>query len=211
MKYASIIEKLLSSEEPSIRWRTRVNVLGESRESLDIISLENEIKNSIRVRTILKNRTDDGRINNSRNVYDKWQGAHWILISLSDIGYPRNDADFILSRRLYLRLSNGKVINDEFIKLHYPLYWHYDILSALKVFAEFDLIYDPRCIPALDLLESKQLEDGGWLAEGKYYSVNDSIKLNADYVDWGGTSKKTFNEWVTTDALYVLSKANRIY
>lgn len=120
-------------------------------------------------------------------------------------------ADFILSRRLYLRLSNGKVINDKFIKVHYPLYWHYDILSSIKVFTEFDLIADPRCIPALDFLKSKHLEDGGWPAEGKYYTVNDGFKLNADYVDWGGTSKKTFNEWVITDALYVLHKANRIY
>ncbi|MDF2673431.1 MAG: hypothetical protein K0R09_1696 [Clostridiales bacterium] len=339
MKFASIINKLLSSEEPSIRWRTRVNILGQSRESSDIISLENEIKNSNRVRTLLKNRTDDGKINNFRGVYDKWQGAHWILISLSDIGYPKGDlelipiskqvseywlqkrffneyvveskedaykkrdaipimqgrhrtcasqqgyplysilklglqddnihklakrlihwqwpdggwncdkrleaktstfihtlycmrglfmyskvtgdsragecalraADVILSRKLFLRLRDGRVMNEEFTKLHFPLYWHYDILSALKVFAEFDLIDDPRCIPALDLLESKRLPDGGWPAEGKYYTVNDKLKLNADYVGWGGTSKKTYNEWVTTDALYVLSKVNRIY
>jgi hypothetical protein len=120
-------------------------------------------------------------------------------------------ADVILSRKLFLRLRDGRVMNEEFTKLHFPLYWHYDILSALKVFAEFDLIDDPRCIPALDLLESKRLPDGGWPAEGKYYTVNDKLKLNADYVGWGGISKKTYNEWVTTDALYVLSKVNRIY
>jgi hypothetical protein len=39
----SIMDKLLLSDEPSIRWRTRVNVLGESRERLDVINLEQEV------------------------------------------------------------------------------------------------------------------------------------------------------------------------
>ena len=32
----------------------------------------------------------------------------------------------------------------------------------------------------------------------------------ADYVDWGGTSKARMNEWVTTDALFVLNAAGRL-
>lgn len=92
MSSIPIIEKLLLSEEPSIRWRTRVGVLGESRDNLDIKNLEEEIKNSARVKALLKNGTAD-----FKNVYDKWQGCHWILISLSDIGYPRNDAALMQS------------------------------------------------------------------------------------------------------------------
>jgi hypothetical protein len=49
------------------------------------------------------------------------------------------------------------------------------------------------------LLEQKQLPDGGWPAEGRYYSVSKEIKLNADYVDWGGVSKRKLNPWVTAD------------
>jgi len=29
-------------------------------------------------------------------------------------------------------------------------------------------------------------------------------------VDWGGTSKKRMNEWVTVDALYVLKEFGRL-
>lgn len=334
----SIMDKLLLSDEPSIRWRTRVNVLGESRESQDIIDLEQEIKNSARVKSLLKNRNSEGRLNDYKNIYDKWQGAHWTLITLADIGYPQKDlelmpvsrqvseywlgkrffneyeaarkedaykrkdaipvmegrhrtcasqqgyalyailklglpddnvhrlaerliywqwpdggwncdkrpeartstfihtlhsmrglflyskvtgdskaresaeraAEFFLSRQLYLRKTTGEVINNEYLKLHYPLYWHYDILGALKVFAEFDLIDEPRCKSALDILEGKRLTDGGWPAEERYYTQSDTLKLNGDHVNWGGTSRKFYNEWVTTDALYVLRKAKRI-
>jgi hypothetical protein len=34
--------------------------------------------------------------------------------------------------------------------------------------------------------------------------------LNADYVDWGGTSTKKMNPWVTADALSVLVSAGRL-
>ena len=37
--------------------------------------------------------------------------------------------------------------------------------------AEMDLLGDPRCAAALDLLESKRLADGGWPAEAKFYST----------------------------------------
>jgi hypothetical protein len=97
----------------------------------------------------------------------------------------------------------------EFVKLHYPLYWHYDILLGLRVLAETGHIRDARCNAALDLLESKQLPDGGWPAESRYYSVSDSIKLGADWVDWGGTSSRRMNLWVTVDALAVLRSAGR--
>jgi len=114
-------------------------------------------------------------------------------------------AEVFLTRKLYLRASNGKVIREEFTKLHYPLYWHYDILGALKVFAEIGMTDDVRFEPALDLLESKQLPDGGWPAEARYYKkVSPKFELGNDYVDWGGTSVKHANPWVTTDALYVL-------
>ena len=72
-------------------------------------------------------------------------------------------SEIFLSRNLYKRKSDASVIKDEFTKLHYPLYWHYDILFGLKVMAETGHIDDPRCANALDLLESKQLPGGGWL------------------------------------------------
>ena len=97
----------------------------------------------------------------------------------------------------------------EFIKLHYPLYWHYDFLFGLKLMGELGRIRDARCTDALDLLERRQLVDGGWPAESRYYSASKALQLHADYVDWGGTSKMRMNPWVTADALSVLRIAGR--
>lgn len=314
-------------------------MLHENSTSNEIKSLQTEIKNSSRVKKLLANRDKSGRIVSSRNIYDKWQGAHWILASLADIGYPPNDeslfivrdeildfwldasffkeyeakstadvynkknigvpimegryrrcasqqgyalfyllklgladervhhlaerllhwqwpdggwncdknphaskstfihttwvmrglalyaslyqnnevdeavknaAEVLLTRKLYKRLSNGQVIKEEFTFLHYPLYWHYDILGSLKVLAEIGLITDPRCNDALNLLESKMITGEGWPSEKTYYKASDKIKPNNDYVDWGGVSTRMMNEWVTADALYVLKESGRI-
>ncbi len=49
-----------------------------------------------------------------------------------------------------------------FDQLHYPCYWHYDILFGLKVISEGGGLDDPRCVQALDLLESKRTADHGF-------------------------------------------------
>jgi len=299
-------------------------------------ALQEEIRESPRVKAMLKNFDSTGNLPIGKNVYEKWQGAHWVLASLADIGYPARDlsimpivsqvmdfwlsdtyfseftcetkeksyqrkgvpimrgryrrcaaqqgnalfiamklgsddskaerlverllrwqwpdggwncdrnpeashssfmetliplrglslyalrtnepnvlkavrsaAEVLLKRHLYKRVSSGKIIHDDFTSLHYPLYWHYDILGGLKVIAEAGLITDVRCDDALDLLESKSLPHGGWAAEKRFYTVSDELKLGADYVSWGKTGKRSFNEWVTVDALYVLQKAKR--
>lgn len=119
-------------------------------------------------------------------------------------------ADVFLSRRLFKRRSDAAVISRSFIALHYPAYWHYDILGGLKAMVELDLIRTPQCGDALDLLESRELESGGWAADERYFKASAQLEHGADYVDWGGTSKKTPNDWITADALCVLRAAGRL-
>ncbi|MHA1727412.1 MAG: hypothetical protein ACTSWY_01615 [Promethearchaeota archaeon] len=116
--------------------------------------------------------------------------------------------EVFLKRDLYKNLHTGAVIRPKWIKLSYPPYWHYDILSSLKVLAEANKIKDKRCKDALDILESKILDDGGFSAEVRYYLG--SAKSNISPVNWGGVNKRKSNPWVTLDALYVLKKAGRI-
>ena len=119
-------------------------------------------------------------------------------------------SEIFLKRHMYRRERGGQIIHSEFKKLHYPPYWHYDILFGLKVLAEAGFIGDPRCEDALDLLESKRLPDGGWPAEKKYYRVTEKRGSGRTVINWGGTSKLRMNEWVTADVLYVLRAANRL-
>jgi hypothetical protein len=120
-------------------------------------------------------------------------------------------AEVFLRRKLFKRVSDGRVMKPDFVALHYPLYWHYDFLGGLKAMTRIGKINDPRCTDALDLLEERRLPEGGWPAERRYYKVSPRVMASStDYVDWDGTSAKRMNEWVTVDALTVLRAAGRI-
>ena len=119
-------------------------------------------------------------------------------------------AEIFLKRRLFMKLSDGTLMDRNFVRLHYPGYWHYDVAFGLKVLAEAGFIADPRCSDALDLLESKQFSDGGFPAEDRYYRVDEKKLTGHSRVDWGGTSQQRMNPFVTLDALYVLKQAGRL-
>jgi len=338
LRAGPIADALLGSPEPSIRWKARVHVLGEALTSKAVRRLRDEIRGSPRVLALLSRREELGRAEAAGRVYDKWQGLHWVLASLADLGYPEGDetlhpirdrlvehwlgpsffrefearttagsyrqngvpvmqgryrrcasqqgnalyslttlgiadervdsfverllhwqwpdggwncdrnpaadtssfmetrlpmlglaaharrhrspaaaeaveraSEVFLRRRLFRRVSDGSIIHPEFVALHYPLYWHYDVLGGLKAMAQIGRIGDPRCEDALNLLEEKRLPDGGWPAEKRYYAAPPKAgRPHGDYVDWGGTSAKRMNEWVTVDALSVLRAAGRL-
>jgi len=118
-------------------------------------------------------------------------------------------ADIFLKRELFKRQSSGAQIHPSFVKLHYPCYWHYDILFGLKVMAEAGLIGDPRCEAALDRLESKRLTDGGFPVDENYSRMTRPELSNFSLFSWGGISTRHMNPFVTADALYVLRAAGR--
>jgi hypothetical protein len=332
-----LVDGLLRSGEPSVRWKARRWVLGEAADEPAMRRLQEEIRRSPRVAALLANRDAHGRMVTAQGVYAKWQGAHWVLSTLADLGYPPGDdslvpmreqvlqtwlnqryyhefeattkaqayarrgvpvmrgrarrcasqqgtalraltklgladersralvarllhwqwpdggwncdkepaasmssvietlppmrglaaharatgdasagqaarraAEVLLERRLFRRRRDGAVIYHDFVRLHSPAYWHYDILGGLRGVAEVGQLDDPRCADALDLLESKRLPGGGWPAEARFYRASPRIALHHDYVDWGGASTRRTNEWVTVDALAVLAAAGRL-
>jgi hypothetical protein len=331
-----VVKRLLRSDEPSIRWKTRALVLGEDPASRPMRAAQEEVRQSPRARDLLRRHIEPAR-GGDISTYAKWQGAHWVLHVLADLGYPVGDdtlkplrdrvvktwldpmfyvefevdakadaykqrgvpvmdgrhrrcasqqgntllavirlgltddrtprlverllhwqwpdggwncdkdpsadtssfmetlppmrglaawaalsgdeaartaaeraSSVFLERRLFKRRRDGRVIHPEFTKLHYPLYWHYDILAGLKAMADLGSIDDERCTDALDLLASKRLPDGGWPTEARYYRHSTEVKLGNDDVDWGGTSARRMNEWVTVDALAIMRAAGRL-
>lgn len=331
----AVIDRLLHSEHPAIRYKVNVNVLGLDPASTRAKKLQAEIANAPMTRQLLQHQRADGWVKPPAHVYDKWQGAHWVAAALADLGYPSatrqlrglrnqlqqnwlkdsffeefsaqtkaaayrhkgvavmqgrhrrcasqqanalwsilklgvankqthqfverllhwqwpdggwncdknpdaNQSSFMesllplralalyaqtfpgndlvtdsverakevfLQRHLFQRRTDGSVIKQEFTLLHYPLYWHYDILHGLKVLAEAGFVADSRCQPALQLLADKQLPDGGWPAEKKYYRPCDDLGHGNDFVNWGPTGKTRMNPWVTADALFVFRTA----
>jgi hypothetical protein len=55
-------------------------------------ALSEGIRVSPRVAALLSRRKQLGRAGTARQVYYKWQGLHWVLASLADLGYPEGDA-----------------------------------------------------------------------------------------------------------------------
>ena len=79
---------LLSSDEPSVRWKVHVRVLGEDPSSLAIRRLQGQVRRSERVHLLLSAHQEA-----RPPVYAKWCGAHWVLAALADLGYPSGDPD----------------------------------------------------------------------------------------------------------------------
>jgi hypothetical protein len=70
-----LIDSLLHSEEPSIRWKVMVQVLGEDPHSAKIRALQEDIRRS--PRAMLAGR--EHRLVREAKVYSKYRGAHWTL------------------------------------------------------------------------------------------------------------------------------------
>jgi hypothetical protein len=330
-----MIDRLLSSAEPAVRYRALTGIRGLALHAAQVVEAREAVRRSERVARLLSLRGADGRIPGT--PYAKYSGAHWVLKLLADLGYPPGDptllplrdqvyelwlspehvrervvlkeasskkrlpgvpiiagrarrcgsqegnalyatlalgladaradqlaanlirwqwpdggwncdrrasadsssfmetlpplrgltlharligngesraaaeraAEVFLQRGLYKRKSDGMVIHPDFIRLHYPCYWQYDILNGLTVMAEAGLIGDPRCAAALDLLESKRLPDGGFPAEGRHYTYVAAPQSGGSLVDWGGVNKQRANEFVTAAAYAVLRAAGR--
>jgi hypothetical protein len=60
-----------------------------------------------------------------------------------------------------------------FTKLHFPMYYFYDILHALRVLTKLGYGDDERIKSAVQLLLSKRRPDGAWNLEGDWYREGD--------------------------------------
>ena len=69
-------------------------------------------------------------------------------------------AELLLQHRLFRSRQTGEPINTSWTKLHYPPYWHYDVLQGLRLLHALDRLDDPRASEALDLLEGARRRDG---------------------------------------------------
>lgn len=97
-----------------------------------------------------------------------------------------NAKEVFLKRELFLSTSTGNSIHPRFTLLHFPYYWRYNILFALKVLNEGGFLEDPRCQKALTLIKSKELPTGGFPTEIKYYIFSAKARTGCSAVNWGG-------------------------
>jgi hypothetical protein len=80
-----VVERLLRSDEPSVRAMT-AELLGETGDS-------EEVRRSERAATLLSERGTDGTI--PQHPYMKWTGAFWVLNLLAELRYPPGDESLL--------------------------------------------------------------------------------------------------------------------
>src|SRR3989441_3145156 len=123
-------------------------------------------------------------------------------------------SEFFLQHHLFRSDHTGEIIHPSMVKLHYPLYWHCDILQELTILSRAGKLNDPRTKEALDIVEKKRGPDGLWHADDYYWSMRRSplsktklLVSNVEVVDWG---RKGPSKMITLNALRTLKASGRI-
>jgi hypothetical protein len=116
-------------------------------------------------------------------------------------------SEFFLRHRVFRSERTGEAVHPEVVNLHYPPYWHFDLLQGLLVLGRAGKLGDSRATGALDLLEAKRLPDGRWPVTGRRYWRLGAARSGREVVDWGSAGP---NEMVTLNALRVLAMADRM-
>jgi hypothetical protein len=115
-------------------------------------------------------------------------------------------AELFLDHRLFRSLGSGEVISQAWVKLHYPPYWHYDVLQALLVLGRLGRLDDERANDGLQVLLELRRPDGCWEAGGFWWRPPGSPR-QPEVVDWG---REGPNEMITLNALRVLRMARKL-
>jgi hypothetical protein len=132
--------------------------------------------------------------------YSRAAGAAWAAEA------AHRTADLFLEHRLFRSLRSGEVIKKQWLALHYPPYWHYDVLQALLVLGRLGRLNDERANEALELLLRLRRSDGRWEPGGFWWKPLGST-TTPEVVDWG---RRGPNEMITLNALRVLRMADRL-
>ena len=132
--------------------------------------------------------------------YSRATGARWARRAAD------RTADLFLAHRVFYSLQSGKVINRQWLDLHYPPYWHYDALQALLVLGRLGKLTDSRASDALALLLERRRPDGRWQADGFWWKPPGSPTA-PEVVNWG---RRGPSQMITLNALRVLRTAGRL-
>ncbi len=152
----------------------------------------------------------------------------WAFSALPSQKWPKGGreavergCEFMLMHRLYKSDKTGRVIHEWWTKLHFPLFYFYDILHGLRVLTSLGYGKDERTRDAVELLLSKRLPNGTWPLEDSFVNtpkrnlvkdpstdqwsvvkgekVTDASQI---YSSLGAIGQP--NEWVTLNTLRVL-------
>jgi hypothetical protein len=168
-----VVRWLLEPENPSLRYRTTVELLGKSPDDPEAIECKRQIAESIPVKGLLSEMHPDGYWLQKRPRTGKMLGdgveygdfgtTHYCLSYLAELGMDRTNAQVAKAAERYLNLQ----------KEDGDFYQHFSCLLGLNIrtFTMLGYKNDSQVKKSIDLLLNTERPDGGYLCdmhEGKY-------------------------------------------
>lgn len=150
----------------------------------------------------------DTKASGRRSSFHETLGAMW---GLFEYGRAASDdqalyaahaaADLVLDHLVLYRSDRDQAIRPQWLKLAYPWYWHYGLLSAMVVLDRMGMGDDPRADAAKQLLAEKRRADGWWATEHQWWKGPGS-RIAPEVIDWPSVGEP--NPFVTIHALRIL-------
>jgi hypothetical protein len=164
---SNFIERLYTSDEPAVCYKTRVYLFDEDTATPATRKLQDAIKTSERIRCLLAGRDEHGKL--PSHPYSKWYGAHWVLVALADLDYPPGDETLIpLREQIYSWLFSDSRLRA--IK-QYTIAGRVRMCASMEGNAIFALLKLGLADERIDRLAQRllvwQWPDGGWNCDKK--------------------------------------------
>ena len=128
--------------------------------------------------------------------YEKAKGANAAVTNARARAH-----EYLLERRMFRRLSTGKVIDPSWTRFCFPTTWHHDVLRGLDYLRGAGVECDERVAETIGLVLKRQHQNGRWPLHKPHA---DPIHLDME----GGQGKPS--RWNTLRALRVLSWWSRV-
>jgi hypothetical protein len=96
----------------------------------------------------------------------------------------QRSGELLLEHRLFRSSRTARVIDPEWLHVHWPHYWHYDFFHGLRAIAMLGRLDDPRTAEALDRLRFLKRPDGSWRASGRRYWRMQG-RFGVEVINWG--------------------------
>lgn len=161
------IEWLLASEDPSIRYRTLVELMGANKNDEELQDLKKKIEMSASAKSLmskmhpegywLQKNPQSGKVLGQDVEYGSFATTHFCLSYLAEMGMDRSNATVELAANRYLDLQK----EDGDWWLHLSCLYAYNI----RTFILLGYREDARVQRAIDLMLATRRKDGGYLCD----------------------------------------------
>lgn len=173
----TLTDALCAHENPVVAWRARRLLAGESERGAAMRRLRKAIGASAMAHRLLK-----GLEGERFNPYRKWQGPHWTLYSLAEIGYPPGDERLLPMRQrvlhwmfapAFLKAPSTLVLADQPERPRHCASMEGNTIWAQQLLG----IADEERVPSLvERLIAMQWPDGGWNCDKRPRARTSSVQ-----------------------------------